>query len=94
VYLLSFRYGFKMVFRWCLFVRVGTEPFSRRENLTSRYSCSGSPDHNRIKRNGEFLALKRDCTLMSPSIDIDRYPEIDTLYLPQLTEIASNFAQR
>ncbi|KAH8342099.1 hypothetical protein KR059_012057 [Drosophila kikkawai] len=56
-----FRYGFKMVFRWCLFVRVGTEPFSRRENLTSRYSCSGSPDHNRIKRNDTQKSILYTC---------------------------------
>jgi len=48
-----FRYGFKMVFRWCPFVHVGAESLNRRDNLTSRYSCSGSPDHNRIKRNGK-----------------------------------------
>ncbi|KAH8384097.1 hypothetical protein KR009_012113, partial [Drosophila setifemur] len=56
-----FRYGFKMVFRWCLFVRVGTEPFSRRDNLTSRYSCSGSPDHNRIKRNDTQKSILYTC---------------------------------
>lgn len=91
----SFRYGFKMVFRWCLFVRVGTEPFSRRENLTSRYSCSGSPDHNRIKRNGRFehSQLKQE-GVYANELHIDRYPEIDTLYLSQLTQVASNFAQR
>lgn len=84
-----------MVFRWCLFVRVGTEPFSRRENLTSRYSCSGSPDHNRIKRNGRFehSQLKQE-GVYANELHIDRYPEIDTLYLSQLTQVASNFAQR
>ncbi|KAH8278835.1 hypothetical protein KR018_010219 [Drosophila ironensis] len=56
-----FRYGFKMVFRWCAFVRIGTEPFSRRENLTSRYSCSGSPDHNRIKRNDTQKSILYTC---------------------------------
>ncbi|XP_073817287.1 tachykinin-like receptor at 99D isoform X2 [Musca autumnalis] len=44
-----FRFGFKMFFRWCPFVHVGAESLNRRDNLTSRYSCSGSPDHNRIK---------------------------------------------
>ncbi|XP_036213657.2 tachykinin-like peptides receptor 99D isoform X1 [Bactrocera oleae] len=46
-----FRYGFKRFFRWCPFVKVGAESLNRRDNMTSRYSCSGSPDHNRIKRN-------------------------------------------
>ncbi|XP_039970274.1 tachykinin-like peptides receptor 99D isoform X1 [Bactrocera tryoni] len=45
-----FRYGFKRFFRWCPFVKVD-ESLNRRDNMTSRYSCSGSPDHNRIKRN-------------------------------------------
>lgn len=52
-----------MVFRWCPFVNVGAESLSRRENLTSRYSCSGSPDHNRIKRNGK--SIQRQLHLMS-----------------------------
>ncbi|XP_067616737.1 tachykinin-like peptides receptor 99D isoform X2 [Eurosta solidaginis] len=46
-----FRYGFKLFFRWCPFVHIGAESLNRRDNMTSRYSCSGSPDHNRIKRN-------------------------------------------
>ncbi|XP_023036096.1 tachykinin-like peptides receptor 99D isoform X1 [Drosophila willistoni] len=56
-----FRYGFKMVFRWCPFVRLGAESLSRRENLTSRYSCSGSPDHNRIKRNDTQKSILYAC---------------------------------
>ncbi|BFF92261.1 tachykinin-like peptides receptor 99D [Drosophila madeirensis] len=56
-----FRYGFKMVFRWCLFVRVGADSLNRRDNLTSRYSCSGSPDHNRIKRNDTQKSILYTC---------------------------------
>ncbi|TDG49789.1 hypothetical protein AWZ03_003777 [Drosophila navojoa] len=56
-----FRYGFKMVFRWCPFVHVGAESLNRRENLTSRYSCSGSPDHNRIKRNDTQKSILYAC---------------------------------
>ncbi|XP_030558758.1 tachykinin-like peptides receptor 99D [Drosophila novamexicana] len=56
-----FRYGFKMVFRWCPFVNVGAESLNRRENLTSRYSCSGSPDHNRIKRNDTQKSILYAC---------------------------------
>lgn len=46
-----FRQGFKRFFRCCPFVEVKQEMLSRREAVTSRYSCSGSPDH-RIVRNG------------------------------------------
>ncbi|XP_034487365.1 tachykinin-like peptides receptor 99D [Drosophila innubila] len=56
-----FRYGFKMVFRWCPFVHVGAESLNRRDNLTSRYSCSGSPDHNRIKRNDTQKSILYAC---------------------------------
>ncbi|XP_062124331.1 tachykinin-like peptides receptor 99D isoform X1 [Drosophila sulfurigaster albostrigata] len=56
-----FRYGFKMVFRWCPFVNVGAESLNRRDNLTSRYSCSGSPDHNRIKRNDTQKSILYAC---------------------------------
>ncbi|KAL5284974.1 TACR2 family protein [Megaselia abdita] len=43
-----FRRGFRMFFQWipC----VNKEPESLQRNPTSRYSCSGSPDHHRIKR--------------------------------------------
>ncbi|ALC47771.1 Takr99D [Drosophila busckii] len=54
-----FRYGFKMVFRWCPFVHV--ETLNRRDNMTSRYSCSGSPDHNRIKRNDTQKSILYGC---------------------------------
>lgn len=48
-----FRRGFKQFFRCCPFVHVGPEVLTRREVVTSRYSCSGSPDHHRIIRNGK-----------------------------------------
>ncbi|XP_012231185.2 tachykinin-like peptides receptor 99D isoform X2 [Linepithema humile] len=49
-----FRRGFAQFFFWCPWVRVSTEPsLSRSEAVTSRYSCTGSPDmHTRISRNG------------------------------------------
>lgn len=50
---LSFRRGFQQFFWFCPFVRLRSETLQRREALTSRYSCSGSPDHNRIVRNGK-----------------------------------------
>ncbi|XP_058985627.1 tachykinin-like peptides receptor 99D [Musca domestica] len=56
-----FRFGFKMFFRWCPFVHVGAESLNRRDNLTSRYSCSGSPDHNRIKRNDTQRSFLYTC---------------------------------
>ncbi|NP_001298153.1 tachykinin-like peptides receptor 99D [Stomoxys calcitrans] len=56
-----FRFGFKMFFRWCPFVHIGAESLNRRDNLTSRYSCSGSPDHNRIKRNDTQRSFLYTC---------------------------------
>ncbi|XP_037942698.1 tachykinin-like peptides receptor 99D [Teleopsis dalmanni] len=56
-----FRYGFKLFFRWCPFVHLGAENLNRRDNLTSRYSCSGSPDHNRIKRNDTQRSFLSTC---------------------------------
>ncbi|XP_018394757.1 PREDICTED: tachykinin-like peptides receptor 99D [Cyphomyrmex costatus] len=49
-----FRRGFAQFFFWCPWVRVTSEPsLSRSEAVTSRYSCTGSPDmHTRISRNG------------------------------------------
>lgn len=49
-----FRRGFAQFFFWCPWVRVTAEPsLSRSEAVTSRYSCTGSPDMNtRISRNG------------------------------------------
>ncbi|XP_063990471.1 tachykinin-like peptides receptor 99D isoform X2 [Diachasmimorpha longicaudata] len=49
-----FRRGFAQFFSCCPFVNVTPEPgLSRSEAVTSRYSCTGSPDgHMRIARNG------------------------------------------
>ncbi|KAK2588543.1 hypothetical protein KPH14_006322 [Odynerus spinipes] len=49
-----FRRGFAQFFSWCPWVRVTPEPsLSRSEAVTSRYSCTGSPEANtRISRNG------------------------------------------
>nr|XP_050860932.1 tachykinin-like peptides receptor 99D isoform X2 [Vespula vulgaris] len=49
-----FRRGFAQLFSWCPWVRVTPEPaLSRSEAVTSRYSCTGSPEANtRISRNG------------------------------------------
>ncbi|XP_012283345.1 tachykinin-like peptides receptor 99D [Orussus abietinus] len=49
-----FRRGFAQFFSWCPCVRVTPEPsLSRSEAVTSRYSCTGSPEaHSRISRNG------------------------------------------
>lgn len=55
---LRFRRGFKQFFRCCPFVHVGPEVLTRREVVTSRYSCSGSPDHHRIIRNGKSTNKK------------------------------------
>ncbi|XP_065372364.1 tachykinin-like peptides receptor 99D [Calliphora vicina] len=56
-----FRFGFKMFFRWCPFVHIGAESLNRRDQMTSRYSCSGSPDHNRIKRNDTQRSFLYTC---------------------------------
>uniref|UniRef100_A0A2Y9D3Q2 G-protein coupled receptors family 1 profile domain-containing protein n=1 Tax=Anopheles quadriannulatus TaxID=34691 RepID=A0A2Y9D3Q2_ANOQN len=49
---LRFRRGFQQFFRCCPFVRVTPDSASsHRRTGTSRYSCSGSPDHLRIVRN-------------------------------------------
>ncbi|ENN72174.1 hypothetical protein D910_08482 [Dendroctonus ponderosae] len=49
-----FRRGFKQFFSWLPFVHVSPGALTRREVLTSkRRSYSGSPDHNRIIRNGK-----------------------------------------
>ncbi|KOX74516.1 Tachykinin-like peptides receptor 99D [Melipona quadrifasciata] len=49
-----FRRGFAHFFSWCPMVHVPVEStLSRSEALTSRYSCTGSPQTNiRISRNG------------------------------------------
>nr|XP_040224412.2 tachykinin-like peptides receptor 99D isoform X3 [Anopheles coluzzii] len=52
---LRFRRGFQQFFRCCPFVRVTPDSASsHRRTGTSRYSCSGSPDHLRIIRSGRF----------------------------------------
>ncbi|KAM7361994.1 tachykinin-like receptor at 99D [Cochliomyia hominivorax] len=56
-----FRFGFKMFFRWCPFIHIGAESLSRRDQMTSHYSCSGSPDHNRIKRNDTQRSFLYTC---------------------------------
>ncbi|XP_071443044.1 tachykinin-like peptides receptor 99D [Hetaerina americana] len=53
-----FRRGFKQFFSCCPCVNVRREMLSRREVVTSRYSCSGSPETQcRIMRNGEEQRL-------------------------------------
>nr|XP_022911165.1 tachykinin-like peptides receptor 99D [Onthophagus taurus] len=48
-----FRRGFKQVFSWLPYVNVSPAKLTRRGVFTSnRRSYSGSPDHNRIVRNG------------------------------------------
>lgn len=49
-----FRRGFQQFFRWCPFIRISPDVLTRRGAVNSRYSCSGSPDHHRIVRNGTF----------------------------------------
>lgn len=58
-----FRRGFKQFFRCCPFVHVGPEVLTRREVVTSRYSCTGSPDHHRIVRNGKSTREKVSISL-------------------------------
>ncbi|XP_012529922.1 tachykinin-like peptides receptor 99D isoform X1 [Monomorium pharaonis] len=59
-----FRRGFAQFFFWCPWVRVTSEPsLSRSEAVTSRYSCTGSPDmHTRISRNGTCTLSEHTCT--------------------------------
>ncbi|CAD7084718.1 unnamed protein product [Hermetia illucens] len=56
-----FRRGFKQFFCWCPFVKLTPETLQRREVLTSRYSCSGSPDHHRIVRNDTERSFLYTC---------------------------------
>lgn len=60
-----FRRGFKQFFRCCPFVHVGPEVLTRREVVTSRYSCSGSPDHHRIVRNGKSTNKRKSFNFWS-----------------------------
>lgn len=58
-----FRRGFAQFFFWCPWVRVTREPsLSRSEAVTSRYSCTGSPDMHRISRNGTCIFSEHTCT--------------------------------
>ncbi|XP_049301160.1 tachykinin-like peptides receptor 99D isoform X2 [Anopheles funestus] len=53
-----FRRGFQQFFRCCPFVRVTPDSASsHRRTGTSRYSCSGSPDHLRIIPNVRFSTM-------------------------------------
>ncbi|KAK0081297.1 hypothetical protein PV326_007737 [Microctonus aethiopoides] len=66
----KFRRGFAQFFAWCPWVNVEPEPaLSRSEAVTSRYSCTGSPDgHTRISRNGTSTCSSSDrslCTITS-----------------------------
>jgi hypothetical protein len=66
-YCFRFRRGFKQVFSCCPCVHLAPETLSRREVVTSRYSCSGSPEAQcRIIRNGKRL-LVLTCPSSSPS---------------------------
>ncbi|XP_011700827.1 PREDICTED: tachykinin-like peptides receptor 99D [Wasmannia auropunctata] len=77
----KFRRGFAQFFFWCPWVRVTAEPsLSRSEAVTSRYSCTGSPDmHNRISRNGTCTCLTEHiCTSTgstTPRSESESYPE-------------------
>jgi len=64
-----FRRGFAQFFFWCPWVRVSTEPsLSRSEAVTSRYSCTGSPDmHTRISRNGTSSCIPSEYTCTTAS---------------------------
>jgi len=64
-----FRRGFAQFFFWCPWVRVSTEPsLSRSEAVTSRYSCTGSPDmHTRISRNGTSSSTLSEHTCTTAS---------------------------
>ncbi|XP_055586420.1 tachykinin-like peptides receptor 99D isoform X2 [Uranotaenia lowii] len=56
-----FRRGFQQFFRWCPFIRISPDMLTRRGAVTSRYSCSGSPDHNRIIRNDTERSFLYTC---------------------------------
>ncbi|XP_014610001.1 PREDICTED: tachykinin-like peptides receptor 99D isoform X1 [Polistes canadensis] len=64
-----FRRGFIQFFSWCPWVRVTPEPsLSRSEAVTSRYSCTGSPEANsRIPRNGTSSCTSLDHPYTSTS---------------------------
>lgn len=59
-----FRRGFQQFFIWCPFVRPSPD-FSglrRAGAVTSRYSCSASPDHHRIIRNDTERSILYNCS--------------------------------
>ncbi|XP_069700376.1 tachykinin-like peptides receptor 99D isoform X2 [Periplaneta americana] len=61
-----FRRGFKQVFSCCPCVHLTPETLSRREVVTSRYSCSGSPEAQcRIIRNDSISE-----TMILPSLEL------------------------
>ena len=66
IWFCRFRRGFAHFFSWCPMVHVPVEStLSRSEALTSRYSCTGSPQTNiRISRNGtsSCTSSERSCT--------------------------------
>ncbi|XP_050101057.1 tachykinin-like peptides receptor 99D isoform X1 [Anopheles aquasalis] len=63
-----FRRGFQQFFRCCPFVHVMPDSqTSHRRIGTSRYSCSGSPDHLRIVRNDTERSFLYNGTTNSPS---------------------------
>ncbi|XP_011303020.1 tachykinin-like peptides receptor 99D isoform X1 [Fopius arisanus] len=73
-----FRRGFAQFFSWCPLVSVSPEPgLSRSEAVTSRYSCTGSPDgHMRIGRNGTSTCSSSDqslCTMASGTLRLDSF---------------------
>lgn len=74
-----FRRGFAQFFFWCPWVRVTAEPsLSRSEAVTSRYSCTGSPDmHTRISRNGTCIFSEHICITGSttPRSESESYSE-------------------
>ncbi|XP_078053409.1 tachykinin-like peptides receptor 99D isoform X1 [Augochlora pura] len=77
-----FRRGFAHFFSWCPWIRVPLEPaLSRSEAVTSRYSCTGSPQTNtRISRNGTSsrTSSERPCTTSSStSTSESRYDHDD-----------------
>ncbi|OAD56780.1 Tachykinin-like peptides receptor 99D [Eufriesea mexicana] len=79
----GFRRGFARFFSWCPMVHVPPEPsLSRSEALTSRYSCTGSPQSNtRISRNGtsSCTSLEHPCaTSSTTSTSESRFEHDDT----------------
>ncbi|KAG5313887.1 TLR2 protein, partial [Acromyrmex insinuator] len=75
-----FRRGFAQFFFWCPWVRVTSEPsLSRSEAVTSRYSCTGSPDmHTRISRNGTCTFSEHTCTTGSTTPRSESESHFDT----------------